>query len=163
MKNITQKELLELFDYNDGNLYWKVNRGYHKTKGLKAGTIDYKGYIQISIGRGRLFKAHKLIYLFHTGINPTQIDHINGKRDDNRIENLREATNNNQQHNRGVRKDSKSGIKGILFREDRNKWTGYVGYNSKRHYIKMYDTKEEAINEVQKLRAKLHGEFARNF
>ena len=89
---ITQEELKELLDYNPetGLFTWNVyNNIKNKTT---AGTFN-DGYIQIKI-KQKIYQAHRLAWLYVYGEWPKgQIDHINGIRDDNRIENLRDVTN----------------------------------------------------------------------
>jgi len=100
----------------------------------------------------RYFFAHRLIYFIATGEEPDYIDHINGDRSDNRIENLRAATNSqnmaNQQRRRPV----------WVYRQGR-KWYGRIMKNYRTHRIRPADTKEEAEQRVAELRARLHGEF----
>ena len=67
------------------------------TKGnLKVGTRSYSGYLKCTFKRKEYY-VHRICWYLHHGYWPTQIDHINHDRADNRIENLREV--NSQQNN----------------------------------------------------------------
>ena len=83
----------EMFEYRDGNLYNKVHRGYQAPIGAIVGSINDKGYILTKI-KGKGLKVHRIIWEMHNGQIPEgmQVDHINEKRNDNRIENLQILT-----------------------------------------------------------------------
>jgi len=97
------KEFLhDLFDYCDGNLYWKQSVNTKIKIGQKAGYLKNDGYIQIRVNK-KPYLAHRLIYLYHHGAlpdYPLELDHINRNRADNRLENLRIATKSENQLNR---------------------------------------------------------------
>jgi hypothetical protein len=82
-KPIVLDELLNLFKYNNGNLYWKAT-------GKKAGTLRKEGYIAIQFNKTKYY-AHRLIWSLLKGEIPSdkQIDHVNRNKSDNTIENLR--------------------------------------------------------------------------
>ena len=95
-------ELRERFDYHpDGYLINRHNQpgGGRMKSGERAGTYDGRGYRVISI-KGKRYKEHRLVYLWHYGIIEHQIDHINNIPDDNRIENLRDVPQSVNQMNR---------------------------------------------------------------
>lgn len=85
---ITYKECRRLFTYKDGFLTRVV-----RTSGIgdKCGTVNFNGYLQIRV-HGKVYLAHRLIWLYHYKKWPKQIDHINRNRLDNRIENLRDCS-----------------------------------------------------------------------
>src|SRR6478752_4511704 len=89
---IDRDALLANFSYrDDGFLLWKRSRsnGY---SGKVAGYVNsHTGYVKIRF-KYLAYLAHRLIFVYHYGYEPKYIDHINGIRTDNRIENLREAT-----------------------------------------------------------------------
>ena len=112
----------ELFDYRDGNLYWKMQpRSVDMSK--PAGCINPTGYRQIMINR-KLYYAHRLIYLMHHpewDITDTSkyntINHKNQDKLNNNIKNLCVATMYQQQHDRGKQKNNTSGHKGVYWHE----------------------------------------------
>jgi hypothetical protein len=85
----TPQELAEKLDYNPdtGELTWKRLRDSTRI-GQKAKALDVAGYIQVNIS-GNVYKGHRVAWAIHYGRWPVgMIDHINGQRSDNRIENL---------------------------------------------------------------------------
>ena len=86
----------ENLEHKDGVLYWKRTCG-RKIKGNQAGWIS-KGYVMVGIG-GEVHPAHRIIFLMHHGYCPEYIDHIDGNRSNNKIENLRPATLNENARN----------------------------------------------------------------
>lgn len=89
---ITQQEIKELFDYRaDGVLIWRKRLSNRIHPGQPANNKNDLGYIRVRI-YGKLYKAHRLIYLYHYGYMPDMVDHINQNKSDNRIENLRETS-----------------------------------------------------------------------
>lgn len=84
----------------------------------------HRGYLRVSIGRKR-YKAHRVAWAIYYGEWPEdQIDHINGVRDDNRLSNLRAATNTENARNRRLPENSMSGVLGV--RWDKNRWVWRV-------------------------------------
>lgn len=142
------------YDPTTGLLHWKISSG--KAKAGSVAGCEAKGYILVGIG-GRLLKAHRLAWLLHFGRNPDgDIDHINGVRSDNRIENLREATHSQNMHNRRADKDNGAGIKGVCWNRWKNKWMAYV--NGK--HLGYFANQRDAESTVQTARERLHGQFA---
>jgi len=90
---ISKCELKKFFEYKDGQISWKVSPAKQIKIGVIAGTKCRDGYVQVRF-KGVYYKAHRLIWTLHNGTIPNdlQIDHINGVKDDNRIENLRLVT-----------------------------------------------------------------------
>ena len=155
---ITQEELKATYEYRDGNLYFKVIKpgcGLNK----KVGSMNKRGYIR-TIFNGHYLYIHRMIFLMHHGYLPEQVDHINGKKTDNRIENLRAATASQNKWNVGIRKNNTSGVKGV--HRHRNKWRASICINSKSKHIGLFDTIEEAKKAVEAYREELHKEFARH-
>ena len=89
------------FTYLDGLLY----RG-----GKAAGGVTEKGYVKINID-GTVYFSHRLIFYWHHGYCPEEIDHINRDRGDSRIENLRASSRSSNSHNTSPR--GKLGIRGV--------------------------------------------------
>lgn len=149
---ITQQRLKELFVY-------QVETGYltKKVSGGVAGCKTPLGYWCIRID-GVLHQAHRLIWLYCLGNFPDiEIDHVNGNRLDNRIDNLRLATRSQNSMNTKDSKNNTSGKKGVS--RSRKGWRGSIDANGKK-YQKRFKTFEEAASWVDEKRIKLHGEFA---
>ena len=159
---MTELELYEtaysLFNYVDGVL---INRCTHgrAIKGKVAGRLSQYGYRRIKIGN-KTYTAHGIIYLMHHGYTPIYIDHINGIRDDNRIENLREATLSQNQYNRKKNKTNTSGEKGVTFCKKLNKWRVRFNIEGKAVSFGYYEDLELASLVATEARDKYHKEFA---
>ena len=126
-EQITQARVKELFDYRkDGVLLYLVGRKNHVKPGSAAGWADGHGYLRVTID-GEKHRVHRLIWLWHHGYLPeNDIDHINRDRSDNRVENLREVTRACNLRNSGLYSTNTSGIKGISWTPDRQKWQAKI-------------------------------------
>lgn len=153
------KILHELFEYRDGNLYWKVNLGTRARIGNKVGSLDKAGYVQCKFN-GKMQKVHRIIFLMNHGWLPLQIDHIDLNKSNNKIENLRAATISQNQWNRKIPLHNKSGIKGVSWCKREQKWRANIAFNKKYISLGYYKTLEEAAKKVQEKRAELHGKYA---
>ena len=155
----------ELFDYESvsGNLIRKISTNrLNVCVGQIAGTIDKDGYRIISIDHKK-HKAHRLIWLWYYGVWPDhQIDHINGIRNDNRIENLREATANgltdNQANhqNTGLQKNNKSGHSGVHWNKRRQEWGAGIMFKVKYIHFGWFKDFDLACNKVKEGKTKYH-------
>ena len=164
MRELTVDLLNHLFEYDKetGNLIWKIKpsrRGHHVKAGDIAGTLKSHGYICVGINYNS-YRAHRLIFLMHKGYLPKTIDHINGDKLDNRIENLRAATVGQNQHNRKTNANNTSGYKGVSWNKALKKWTARITLERKTINLGYFANVEEAAEVVRKAREELHGDFA---
>jgi len=154
--NLDQDSVRKLFNYDNGCLFWS-SLAPKNVRGKRAGTLNADGYRHVTV-RGVRYKEHRLVYVWHYGSAPDLIDHTNGVRDDNRIENLRPCT---KQQN-GFNSNGWSGRKlpkGVCFHKLTQKYMAYTSINGKRNYFGEYGTLEEAVSVVSKARECAHGEF----
>lgn len=114
-----------------------------------------QGYTYINIGRIRLL-AHKLAYLIVHDKYPDIVDHINNDRKDNRINNLRVATSQQNNSNKKPRKNSTSKYKGVSWDKESGKWRAACN----RKYLGKFHDEKEAARAYNKEAKKQHGEFA---
>ena len=98
----------------------------------------------------------------HHGYLPPILDHIDGNIKNNKIENLREATQSQNQFNRKIDKDSNTGVKGVKWVEKRKQYLAHVRVNYKKHYVGCFKVLEDAEKAVKAFREKHHGKFARH-
>ena len=158
--DLSCEKVQELFDYKDGELFWK-KPGPNKRTDRPAGAVNRDGYRRIKY-MYKLYSVHRLVWTYH-GNDPVDfIDHINGDVLDNRIENLRAATHSQNCMNTRLRSDSTSGIKGVHWNKAKQMWRGVVIVDGKHYYAGYFENKNDAGSEVAKLRQKLHGEYARS-
>lgn len=111
----------------------------------------------------RTIQLHVFILEHHLGRKlkkREQVDHINGDSSDNRLENLRLATNTQNARNRGKSKHNTSGYKGVFWHKATNKWTAQIGVDRKRIYLGIFDTPELAHRAYCEAAKVYHGEFA---
>jgi hypothetical protein len=149
-----------LFDYVDGELFYRVSRGHIK-KGAMAGTVRKDGRKQTIIN-GKHYLNHRLVFLMHHGYLPEFIDHINGNPRDNRLENLREATRVENAWNKKMQHNNTSGIKGVCWHKQSEKWDVRITVGAKRIGLGRFVDIELAELVAVEGRDKYHKEFARN-
>lgn len=133
---ITKDYLKSILNYNPvtGEFTWRVRCSTRLSVGDKAGTKSKKTYTIIQINKTP-YKAHRLAFLYMTGKMPTNIDHINGVRSDNRWENLREVTPSQNSRNKKIGKNNKTGIMGVTKNNRNGKWRAEVRLNGKIKYL----------------------------
>jgi hypothetical protein len=90
-----------------------------------------------------------------------QGDHRNTCRQDNRRENLRVATNAENNRNKRLTKDNTSGLKGASWHSRDRKWLSQIQLNGKNVHLGRFDSAEEAHAAYCKAAREFHGEFAR--
>lgn len=163
-KALTQSKIHSLFEYReDGNLLWKVSSTNRVRIGDIVGYLNIAGYHRVQIDRKKYF-LHRLIYMYHHGsLTPgMDIDHIDGNKSNNRIENLREITHSQNLMNAKINKNSKTGVKGVYFSKKAKKYQTQLVINGKNTYLGTYSTLEEAEKVMKEAREKYHGEYARH-
>lgn len=151
---IEQEELKDLFYYKEGALYWRNNTGTATKAGSKAGCLHKTGYVNISI-KGKKHRAHRLIYLYHFGYMPNQIDHINRIKDDNRIENLRPTDSSKNQMNTENRKPYGRGV----YERPNGRWRAQIYKNGKAISLGHYSTMSEAQEAYDKAKMEIYGDL----
>jgi hypothetical protein len=150
----------ELFRYCEGKLYWKINASPQVRIGDKAGCLGNHGYLKFK-WKGKGYLAHRIIYEMAYGSIPElyQIDHVNGIRTDNRVDNLRLATRSQNNCNSSKRKDNASGFKGVNWHKASKKWRARITIFNKEKRLGCFSTKEEAYEARLTAEKKYHGEF----
>jgi ribosomal protein L16/L10AE len=124
-----------------------------------AGSID-KGRVVIQIDGVKYFR-HRLVYQWHHGHCPKYLDHRDGNKLNDRIDNLRPATQSQNSMNKKVRADSAAGIKGVRLERSTGKWIARIQDGKKRKLLGRFATMEEAHEAYKSAAQKLYGEFAR--
>jgi len=163
MKELSLERLKEvaLYDPLDGSFTRRSPMGRHgcHQAGQKMGRVGLNGYIHISIDC-QIYYGHRLAWLYMTGKWPiAQVDHIDRNRANNIFDNLREATNAQNQWNRKCLRTD--GRKGIYLHKLSGLWTARIKVNGISHslgYFKSPDDAHAAYVSASKIH---HGEFSR--
>lgn len=158
---IAQNYLKEIFEYKNGNLFWKLQKSNRVKTGDKCGSINSSGYLNAKLD-GKKYLIHRLIFLYHHGFLPKIVDHIDNNILNNKIENLREANDSQSASNIKMPKTNSSGIKGISFDKKTKKWHVQLSVNNKKMYFGQYFDKNVAKFVSDTMRYKYHKEFANN-
>jgi hypothetical protein len=127
--------------FRDGRIHklCKVTNPYCK-KGEwneRTNKPNTEGYIQIKIG-GKKYYAHRLIMLAFAGQSEQHIDHINRIKNDNRFENLRYVSPNENNLNREYVENAKG------YYRYKNKWRAMISINCKQKYLGVFEKEEDA-------------------
>lgn len=150
---ITQKRLHELFEYqDDGTL---VRRKTGKPVICNMGS---RRYLRVYID-GKPVSLHRVIYMYHHGALPSILDHADTDRSNNRIENLREATQQENCLNRNSHRGSKSKYKNVYWNSAANKWSVQITANGIRKYLGVFSDIKLADLVAQEARNTFHGNF----
>lgn len=147
---MNQKLLKEIVDYDPltGAMTWKTRplrhfknlRAQQTFNGRYAGRAvgsDSEGYLQTSI-LGERLQVHQLAWLYVHGYIPAEMDHINGKRSDNRIENLRDVPRLVNHKNMKLSAANTSGATGVYFHKKANKWAAGIKVNYKDIHLGLF-------------------------
>ena len=124
------------------------------------------GYKPRAVRNSQGKNGAKMIYMHREIMRAREhevVDHINGDPLDNRKGNLRLCTTHQNSFNQQLRKQNKSGYKGVFHRPDNPKkpWSVRIGFNGVGRYVGYFATKEEAALAYNEAAKKYHGDFAR--
>jgi hypothetical protein len=159
---LTQDEAHRLFEYRNGLLFWKVRPKHsRKPKGdMEAGTVTTNGYKKIVVGQKKYY-VHQIVFLMQHGFVPEIIDHIDGKTDNNNIDNLRESSKQKNACNSKIAVTNTSGHKGVVWVKHCKKWEARLQLNKKSMYFGVYEDLELACLVADEARRIYHGNHAR--
>lgn len=157
------KQELEVFleyDAKNGVFYRKKTNNKYRV-GEVMGCQKANGYVYVGVFKKHIL-AHRLVWFFEHGVWPSQVlDHIDGNKANNRIENLRLATYSQNSINRPVMSNSKTQLKGVWFNKKKNRYRAVIKCNHQRIHIGMFKTPEEAHAAYVAKAKELHQEFMR--
>jgi len=146
-KQISQEYLKKLLAYDDktGNFVWIAKRKGNKGVGTIANSKMKDGYKRITID-GKAYLQHFLAWIYVFGKAPSnQIDHINHDKSDNRICNLRDVTQSENQRNRRLNKNSTSGVCGVGWHKTNKIWEARIKINGKQKHIGSFKNFYDAV------------------
>jgi len=159
---ISQSELKEFLSYNANTglfvwkdrdrIWFKTDLSYNAWNGKHAGNVAgsvarqrHADYVVITI-HDKAYKAHRLAWLYIHGKMPdNQIDHIDGNGLNNRESNLRDVNCSENGKNRSLQKNSTSGVLGVVYKNNKNKWDARIYINKRQKHLGSYDDFFEAV------------------
>ncbi len=159
MSAVSAGDVRNAFDYvhSSGALVWKVRTSNRVKVGQEAGCVSKAdGYRVVSLG-GRLYKAHRIIWLHVYGEWPPHvIDHINGDRLDNRLANLRAVTSSENAQNLSLSASNKSGLPGVSWDAGRGRWFSSIQKGGKTYALGRFEDKGAAYRAYLAAKRNLH-------
>jgi hypothetical protein len=160
---LKHEDILRIFDYNPetGVLLWRERKQGRRLGSL--GSYDKDGYLIVGINYNK-YPVHHIAWMYVKGVWPKdKLDHFNQNKSDNRISNLREATNAENMRNVSKWSHNTSGLKGVSFHNLRKKYRATIKVNGKAMHLGLFECPAVAHFEYQIAANIHHGEFARAF
>ena len=145
------EELKEYFKYDPdtGKLFWNKRPSNRVIVGSEVGNYNDQGY-KVCRFKGKALRVHRVVWAITKGEHPSEfIDHINGDRGDNRIDNLRVVSNAENLQNMKE-------AKGYTHHKKLNKWMAQIAVNKEHKYLGIFNTKQEAHAAYLKAKKELH-------
>jgi len=162
--------LREILTYDPGSgvFLWKFRQGVPcswntKYAGRMAGSQDKHGYWIIRVDH-KHYKAHRLAWVYVTGESIpefTEVDHRDNCRWNNSFANLRLASDLQNAQNSCLRKDNRSGFRGVSWHRAQRKWVAQISHKGTRMCLGYFDSPETAFEKFKVEATRLRGEFAR--
>lgn len=152
MSQLTQQRLKEIFYYDP------ASGAFQRLKGKKkVGTYDRDGYVKIRVD-GKCYRLHRIAWLYIYGELPkNEIDHIDGNRANNSINNLRDVDRStNQQNQRKARKDNISGLIGVTYCKDIDKYKSRIKIKGATKHLGLFNSSHEAHDAYLKAKRLYH-------
>jgi len=147
----TQEDLRIIYKYNS------ETGGIHKPVVTKSGVVWHRstglckdGYVKLGFGPKKHYE-HRLVWIWHNGKieDGLFIDHIDGDRANNRIENLRLATKGQNMSNRKLGRNNTSGFVGFCWSKNRKMWQAQINVNKRAIRLGFYDSAVDAAKAVR--------------
>lgn len=157
MKQLPQIVLREAFTYSDGAFFWNPRKGegreIKRFNTVFAGSpvrpvVDRAGYLVLQLHGIRL-KMHRAVFAYHHDEWPETVDHIDGDRSNNRVENLRPATKSEQQWNKSAKGYSTKG----------SRWVARIKVGGRRINLGSFQTERAAAEAYREAKVRLHNSY----
>lgn len=175
MKTMPTKEYLNdcfFYDAENGSLKWKERPishfknevGMKRVNGKMAGLMaqsSLNGRYYVASINSKFYLCHRIVWCMHYGYWPkSDLDHINGNKLDNRIENLRIVDRGQNMSNVGRQKNNKSGFIGVFWASRESKWQAVVAHKKKNIVLGRFDCPVKAARAYNDAVLKYHGPYA---
>lgn len=151
-----EEDLIASLSYDplSGVITWKPGT---KHAGKEAGCSSKRGHRLLN-RKGTVYLAHRVAWLLYFGQWPKDgVDHIDGDPSNNRINNLREATQSVNNKNRRLNQNSQTGVSGVAWCSTLKKWRAYINVNNKHTTLGRFDSFDLAVA------ARKEAEIANNY
>ena len=160
---IDLKTLKSILDYDPatGIFTWRVKTSKKVVAGKQAGGINVAGYVVIGID-GKTYYAHRLAWFYMTGDWPSQVDHEDNVKTNNRWSNLRIASHQQNVLNAKLSKNSTSGRKGVSWHKGAGRWSAYIILDGKKRHLGLFDSPDEAHKSYITAATAAQPDFARS-
>ncbi len=158
-------ELREAFEVNieTGDLLWRIPHGrWGRIPPGPAGSAGPKGRLVVDF-KGKTRLVHRIIWAIAHGAWPPEgmeIDHVDRDCHNNRLSNLRLATQSEQMCNRGAQKSNTSGVSGVSWDRTRSRWLSRVYKDNKVVWVRRFAAFNDAVLAIKRARLTYHGEFS---
>jgi hypothetical protein len=178
--SISAKELQALLSYNPdtGKLRW-LPRCISLFKDERAWKIwntryaNKEAFTAVVDGTGRRngavfgvnYQAHRVCWAVHHGEWPAQtIDHINGDPSDNRLCNLRDVSQEQQNRNLSIKATNTSGHPGVTKHTNANVWISRINLNKRTCHVGSFARYEDAVQarKIAEILAGYHANHGRS-
>lgn len=149
-KALSHECLTKVFEYEpeSGTFIWKIRASRAVKPGDIAGSLNKNGYLLIKV-RKYIYRAHRLAWFYFYGQRPPieayRIDHIDGNKLNNAIKNLRAVSNAKNTRNHKMYSHNTSGITGVYFNEQSQKWCAQIHTNGKQIHLGSFHFFEDAV------------------
>lgn len=159
---LTHERLLHLLHYDpiSGDFTWMNPQSKKMRRGDRAGCLTGDGYWRIRVD-GVAYRAHRLAIFYVTGeMPPEDVDHKSRIRLENRFSNLRNATRQQNTSNRSLTRKNTSGVVGVHYDKNRNKWAARIKVNGRAINLGRFDDFEQAVKVRKEAEIQNFGAFA---
>jgi hypothetical protein len=159
LKDLPTPEMLRKllrYDAETGQLIWAKTNSRRAPAGSVAGCLSkHTGYIYVGVNNKRL-RAHRVVWMIVYNEIPGEIDHIDGNRSNNRLENLRVVSRSGNNQNRGIQRNNTSGATGVSFDSYRSKWAANIQADGKKIKLGRFASFDEAVKAYAAAKEKFH-------
>lgn len=142
-----KKRPVDMFASKGAANYWNETYAGNEAGSLLGDNANGKDerYRYVTI-RCRQYRAQRLIWLIYYGVWPKNvIDHKDGDRQNNRIDNLRDVTLSQNSRNQALSRKNTSGVTGVYWSKGDKKWRAQIKIKKKCHYLGMFDQFDDAV------------------
>lgn len=162
MALIDHNRLLQVLKYDPetGIFTWLEKISAKVVVGQVAGGLNAAGYLSTRIF-GKFYYLHRLAWFYMTGEWPDRIDHVDGNRADNRISNLRVATQSQNILNSKLSKNNTSGFKGATWHKGAGRWAAQATVDGEHIHLGLFDLVEDAHAAYVRAITHVYPEFLR--